>query len=157
MHYGWPLLRNLTLLSILTHWYSNNRIFRHNIQTASFPPLYYFVPHWVSIDVLSWCLLRQLAWHCGTCRRRYHLMHWKVVSCVVWAERGGWSRIFHQKAPKGIEFLHRDCQGWRSCNQNTDTYRAWWEVKLCSPRGVHWEWWRRLQCLDINWRSSPCV
>lgn len=34
-------------------------------------------------------------------------MHWKVVSCVVWAERGGWSRVFHQKAPKGIEFLHR--------------------------------------------------
>lgn len=38
MHYGWPLLRNLTLLSILTQWYSNNGKFRHNIQPASFLP-----------------------------------------------------------------------------------------------------------------------
>lgn len=38
MHYGWPLLRNLTLLSILTQWYGNNGKFRHNIQPASFFP-----------------------------------------------------------------------------------------------------------------------
>lgn len=106
MHYGWPLLRNLTLLSILTQWYSNNRKFRHNIQTASFPPLYYFVPHWVSTDTPSWCFHRQLARRCGTRRRRY-VMLWKVVSCVVWAECGGWSQVFHKKAPKGTEFLHR--------------------------------------------------
>lgn len=106
MHYGWPLLRNLTLLSILTQWYSNNRKFRHNIQTASFPPLYYFVPHRVSTDVLSWCFFRQLARHRGTHRRR-HLMHWKFVSCIAWAECGGRSRFSHQNTPKGTEFPHR--------------------------------------------------
>lgn len=34
-------------------------------------------------------------------------MHWNVVSCVAWAERGGQSRVFHQKTPRGTEFLHR--------------------------------------------------
>lgn len=24
-----------------------------------------------------------------------------------WAEHGGWSRIFHPKDPRGIEYLHR--------------------------------------------------
>lgn len=156
MHYGWPLLRNLTLLSILTQWYSNNRKFRHNIQTASIFPLYYFVRHWVNTDVLSLYLLRQLAWRCGTHRRRY-LMQWEVVSCIVWAEHWGWSRVFQQKAPKIAEPWHRkSCQGWRNCHQ-TDSFHAGWEVKSCSPTGVPWEWRRKLQCLDINWRSSPRV
>jgi len=35
-------------------------------------------------------------------------MHWKVVSCIVWAEHARWSRVFHQNAHKGSEFLHKN-------------------------------------------------
>lgn len=155
MHYGWPLLRNLTLLSILTQWYSNNRKFRYNIQTASFSPRYYFVPQWLSTEmcfpdaflgsshgtmVLAgggiWCTGRLCP-----------------ALCRLSAEDG--AEFFTKRLPKELQRKRL-----RRLEELPPKHR--WMLclirsQIISPRGVPWEWWRELECLDINWRSSPRV
>lgn len=96
MHYGWPLLRNLTLLSILTQWYSNNRKCKHNIQTTSSPPppLYYpCYTEWAQICFLDSSLGRQCRAEgvaAGDCQ-----CSWKVLwGCGLnLTEVGMWTNI----------------------------------------------------------------
>lgn len=154
MHYGWPLLRNLTLLSILTQWYSNNRKFRHNIQTASFSP-FIILCHtgWAQMcfpDASLGCSHSPAAlagggiWCTG---RLCPALHGPSVD-----DGAGFP------LPKELSFCtERGCQGWRSYHHNTDTCRARLEVKSYSPRGVLWERGRKLQLGHQLKEISTCV
>lgn len=123
-------------------------IFSLHLQ-PSHPPVCYSLPHQVSTDTLFWCFLRQLPWHRGSCWRGYltqqegHVLH-----CVDWEGR------------MELRFSPKASQKWVSVQEqevpsNTNTHCAWYEVESHSPGVVPLEWWRKPECLDIDFTLSP--
>lgn len=135
------------ILHCFQFWHSDTVIMENSgiiSRLHLFSPLYYFVPHWVTTDAFSLSFPRQLTWCCGAPRRR-DLPHWKVVSWVLWAEHGGWSRIFHPKHLRGFEYLQT--KRLPRLGELPPTHRhvlCWIRSQTMQPRGVPGKWWRNL-------------